>query len=125
MWPVWLVHPPLMVPLWKPLWLIPSLHVLVISQLFRSDASALSFGRRAVVEEEQRMMEPLSDQRTEGVSGVGASLLSECVILGSSDLPALRSEGDVIIGGLFPVHYLVSNSQNSYHSKPQNLPCNG
>jgi len=71
------------------------------------------------------MMGPPSDQRTEGVSGVGVSLLSECVILGSSELPALRSEGDVIIGGLFPVHYLVPNSQNTYHSKPRNLPCNG
>ena len=70
-------------------------------------------------------MGPLSDQRTEGVRDVGVSLLSECVILGNSELLALRSEGDVIIGGLFPVHYLVSNSRDTYNSKPQNGPCNG
>ncbi|XP_030236831.1 olfactory receptor CU1 [Gadus morhua] len=70
-------------------------------------------------------MGPQSDLRTEGVRDVGVSLLSECVILGNSQLLALRSEGDVIIGGLFPVHYLVPNSQNTYNSKPQNLPCNG
>ncbi|CAL8347043.1 unnamed protein product [Arctogadus glacialis] len=70
-------------------------------------------------------MGPQSDLRTDGVRDVGVSLLSECVILGNSKLLALRSEGDVIIGGLFPVHYLVPNSQNTYNSKPQNQPCNG
>ncbi|KAJ3591113.1 hypothetical protein NHX12_009060 [Muraenolepis orangiensis] len=69
------------------------------------------------------MMWPLSDLRTEGVSGAGAS--SECVTLGNSEQLALHSEGDVIIGGLFPMHYLVPDSRSNYHNKPQNLPCNG
>ncbi|CAL8347063.1 unnamed protein product [Arctogadus glacialis] len=86
--------------------------------------SKLSFGTRAL-EEVEHTVGPLSDQRTEGVRDVGVSLLSECVILGNSELLALRSEGDVIIGGLFPVHYLVSNSRDTYNSKPQNGPCNG
>lgn len=107
----------------RPLGLLPSLHLLVISHLFRLGGSELSLGRRAVVTEEQRMLGPLSEPRT--VSGVGVSLLSECVVVGNNEPLALRSEGDVIIGGLFPVHYLVPNSQNTYRSKPQNLPCNG
>ncbi|CAL8373975.1 unnamed protein product [Gadus morhua 'NCC'] len=96
----------------------------MISHLFQTGGCELSFGTRAL-EEVEHMMGPQSDLRTEGVRDVGVSLLSECVILGNSQLLALRSEGDVIIGGLFPVHYLVPNSQNTYNSKPQNLPCNG
>ncbi|XP_056466724.1 extracellular calcium-sensing receptor [Gadus chalcogrammus] len=96
----------------------------MISHLFQTGGCELSFGTRAL-EEVEHTVGPLSDQRTEGVRDVGVSLLSECVILGNSELLALRSEGDVIIGGLFPVHYLVPNSQNTYNSKPQNLPCNG
>ena len=124
MGPVWPVHPPLVVPLWQPRWLLLSLHILVISHLFRRSGCELSFGRRAMVED-QKMMGSLSDLKTEGVNGVGVSLLSECVILGNNKLLALCSEGDVNIGGLFPVHYLVPSSRNTYHSKPQNLPCNG
>ncbi|CAL8334758.1 unnamed protein product [Boreogadus saida] len=93
-------------------------------QLIIEGWSKLSFGTRAL-EEVEHTVGPLSDQRTEGVRDVGVSLLSECVILGNSELLALRSEGDVIIGGLFPVHYLVSNSRDTYNSKPQNRPCNG
>uniref|UniRef100_A0A8C5CJC8 Olfactory receptor C family, u1 n=1 Tax=Gadus morhua TaxID=8049 RepID=A0A8C5CJC8_GADMO len=96
----------------------------MISHLFETGWSKLSCGSRAL-EEVEHTVGPLSDQRTEGVRDVGVSLLSECVILGNSELLALRSEGDVIIGGLFPVHYLVSNSRDTYNSKPQNGPCNG
>ena len=122
--PVWPVHLLPVVQLRQPLWLLPSLHVVMISHLFQTGESELNFGTRAL-EEEEHMMGPLSDLRTEGVRDVGVSLLSECVILGNSELVALRSEGDVIVGGLFPVHYLVSNSQNTYNSKPQNRPCTG
>ena len=121
---VWLVHPPLVVLLWQPIWLLPSLHILMISHMFETGVSELSFSTRGL-EEEGHVMGPLSDLRTEGVRDVGVSLLSECVILGNSELVALRSEGDVIIGGLFPVHYLVSNSRDTYNSKPQTRPCNG
>uniref|UniRef100_A0A8C5AYC8 Olfactory receptor C family, u1 n=1 Tax=Gadus morhua TaxID=8049 RepID=A0A8C5AYC8_GADMO len=79
------------------------------SELYMPGGCELSFGTRAL-EEVEHMMGPQSDLRTEGVRDVGVSLLSECVILGNSQLLALRSEGDVIIGGLFPGlivdHYL-------------------
>ncbi|XP_074496896.1 extracellular calcium-sensing receptor-like [Sebastes fasciatus] len=38
---------------------------------------------------------------------------------------ALHSGGDVVIGGLFPLHYVAPKPQHSYHSKPQLTPCNG
>ncbi|XP_039645091.1 extracellular calcium-sensing receptor [Perca fluviatilis] len=38
---------------------------------------------------------------------------------------ALQSEGDVVIGGLFPLHYVAPKPQHSYHSKPQLTPCSG
>uniref|UniRef100_A0AAX7VYH5 G-protein coupled receptors family 3 profile domain-containing protein n=1 Tax=Astatotilapia calliptera TaxID=8154 RepID=A0AAX7VYH5_ASTCA len=45
-----------------------------------------------------------------------------CVKLGGSELLALHSDGDVVIGGFFPLH-VASNPQYSYNSKPQTTPC--
>uniref|UniRef100_A0A4W5MSE7 Olfactory receptor C family, u1 n=1 Tax=Hucho hucho TaxID=62062 RepID=A0A4W5MSE7_9TELE len=42
-----------------------------------------------------------------------------CVTLGDSELPVLQSEGDVVIGGLFPLHYLALEPEHSYRTKPQ------
>uniref|UniRef100_A0A669CBT5 G-protein coupled receptors family 3 profile domain-containing protein n=1 Tax=Oreochromis niloticus TaxID=8128 RepID=A0A669CBT5_ORENI len=41
--------------------------------------------------------------------------LSQCVTLGGSELPALHSDGDVVIGGFFPLHYVVTEPQHSYN----------
>ncbi|XP_034404863.1 extracellular calcium-sensing receptor-like [Cyclopterus lumpus] len=38
---------------------------------------------------------------------------------------ALQSGGDVVIGGLFPLHYVAPKQQQSYHRKPRNTPCGG
>uniref|UniRef100_A0A3B3VCT2 Olfactory receptor C family, u1 n=1 Tax=Poecilia latipinna TaxID=48699 RepID=A0A3B3VCT2_9TELE len=38
---------------------------------------------------------------------------------------ALQMDGDVVIGGFFPLHYLASELQHSYQSKPQVTPCSG
>lgn len=50
---------------------------------------------------------------------------SQCVTLGDSHPVVLQSEGDVTIGGLFPLHYEASEPEHSYHSKPQTTPCTG
>ncbi|XP_028275901.1 olfactory receptor CU1 [Parambassis ranga] len=42
-----------------------------------------------------------------------------------SEALALQSDGDVVIGGFFPLHYVASDPQNSYHSKPQITTCSG
>ncbi|XP_034083733.1 extracellular calcium-sensing receptor [Gymnodraco acuticeps] len=48
-----------------------------------------------------------------------------CVKLADSEPLALQSGGDVVIGGLFPLHFVAPKPQNSYHSKPQLTPCKG
>ena len=48
-----------------------------------------------------------------------ASILPQCVKLADSEPLALQSGGDVVIGGLFPLHFVAPKPQNSYHSKPQ------
>ena len=58
-------------------------------------------------------------------SSVGAGLGLGCVSLGDSELPELQSEGDVVIGGLFPLHYLALEPEHSYRTKPQHTQCNG
>ncbi|KAK5929481.1 hypothetical protein CgunFtcFv8_010708 [Champsocephalus gunnari] len=45
--------------------------------------------------------------------------------LADSEPLALQSGGDVVIGGLFPLHFVAPKPQNSYHSKPQLTPCKG
>ncbi|KAI9538771.1 hypothetical protein NQZ68_012424 [Dissostichus eleginoides] len=42
--------------------------------------------------------------------------------LADSEPLALQSGGDVVIGGLFPLHFVAPKQQNSYHSKPQLTP---
>uniref|UniRef100_A0A667X7U8 Olfactory receptor C family, u1 n=1 Tax=Myripristis murdjan TaxID=586833 RepID=A0A667X7U8_9TELE len=51
--------------------------------------------------------------------------LFQCVGLGNSEPPVLQAEGDVVIGGLFPLHYLAPKPQHRYRSKPQHTPCSG
>lgn len=58
----------------------------------------------------------------EGVCGVGFSL-PQCVKMADSEPLALQSGGDVVIGGLFPLHYVAPMPQHSYQSKPQLAPC--
>ncbi|KAK1899595.1 Vomeronasal type-2 receptor 1 [Dissostichus eleginoides] len=48
-----------------------------------------------------------------------------CVKLVDSEPLALQSGGDVVIGGLFPLHFVAPKPQNSYHSKPKLTPCKG
>ncbi|XP_034723613.1 extracellular calcium-sensing receptor [Etheostoma cragini] len=48
-----------------------------------------------------------------------------CVKLADREPLALQVEGDVVIGGLFPLHYVAPKPQISYQSKPQLPPCTG
>eukprot|EP00064_Thunnus_orientalis_P018617 superscaffoldBa00004344_g18720 len=70
------------------------------------------------------MAERLTGVGIEGVSGFGSGL-PQCVRLGDSEALALESEGDVVIGGLFPLHYVAPEPQHSYNSKPLLTPCSG
>lgn len=48
-----------------------------------------------------------------------------CVTFFDNKPLALQSKGHVIIGGLFPLHYLAPEPQQGYDSKPQLTPCSG
>lgn len=76
------------------------------------------------MEEEKTMAERLTGMEIEGVSCVGSTLL-DCVRLGDSEALALQSDGDVVIGGLFPLHYVAPEPQHNYNSKPLLTPCSG
>lgn len=54
-----------------------------------------------------------------------SSSFPQCVKLGESEPLALQSDGDVVIGGLFPLHYVAHKPHHSYHSKPQQPACSG
>ncbi|XP_075330720.1 olfactory receptor CU1 [Odontesthes bonariensis] len=66
----------------------------------------------------------LDDLGIERVSGVDSSS-PQCKKLGDIESLALESEGDVVIGGFFPLHYFTSEPQHSYQSKPRITPCSG
>ncbi|KAL3991780.1 ficolin [Sarotherodon galilaeus] len=46
-------------------------------------------------------------------------------VVGGSEPLALHSEGDIVIGGFFPLHYVAPKPQQSYNNKPQIPPCSG
>lgn len=51
--------------------------------------------------------------------------LPECVKLVDSESVALQTDGDIVIGGLFPLHYVAPKPLHSYSSKPQLTHCSG
>uniref|UniRef100_A0A668VHM9 G-protein coupled receptors family 3 profile domain-containing protein n=1 Tax=Oreochromis aureus TaxID=47969 RepID=A0A668VHM9_OREAU len=53
------------------------------------------------------------------------SSLPDCVKLAGSEPLALHSEGDIVIGGFFPLHYVAPKPQQSYNNEPQIPPCSG
>ncbi|XP_041918948.1 extracellular calcium-sensing receptor isoform X2 [Alosa sapidissima] len=46
-------------------------------------------------------------------------------MIGNFDLPVLKADGDILIGGLFPLHYMASKPDHSYTSRPQPSQCSG
>ncbi|KAL4604816.1 extracellular calcium-sensing receptor-like [Arapaima gigas] len=51
--------------------------------------------------------------------------LGHCKQMGDLELPAQEMEGDVVIGGLFPLHIAVSESEVMYTTKPGQAQCIG
>uniref|UniRef100_A0A3Q2CJG8 Olfactory receptor C family, u1 n=1 Tax=Cyprinodon variegatus TaxID=28743 RepID=A0A3Q2CJG8_CYPVA len=49
----------------------------------------------------------------------------QCVKIGDNKPLALQMNGDVVIGGIFPLHYLVPELQPNYQDKPPITVCNG
>lgn len=57
--------------------------------------------------------------------GETVSTSPHCEKLLRAEPLALHSGGDVVIGGLFPLHYVVPQLLHSYQNKPQPTPCSG
>lgn len=76
-----------------------------------------------------RQQQPLT-KRLRGLGKLGqlsfeSSVLPLCVKLDDSVSLTLEAEGDIVIGGFFPIHNLAPRPQHSYSSKPQITPCYG
>lgn len=76
---------------------------------------------QGVADANERVNEELTDARVSGV----VSVSPHCEKLARAEPLALHSGGDVVIGGLFPLHYVASQSMYSYQRKPQLAPCSG
>ncbi|XP_056230192.1 extracellular calcium-sensing receptor-like [Seriola aureovittata] len=77
-----------------------------------------------VVREQESITERLNGLGIQGASAFD-SHLPPCVKLIDSESVALQAEGDFVIGGFFPLHYVAPKPQHSYSSKPQLTPCSG
>lgn len=78
----------------------------------------------------ERGVVDINDNANERLSGSeevnsAVSVLPQCVKRSETEPLALHAEGDVVIGGLFPLHYVASRPFHSYQSKPQLAPCSG
>lgn len=110
---------------WLLLWALFSLLFPVFSDVQGTarEKKKLSV-ERGVVNEKETVTEGRTGLEREGVNGVISSL-PQCVKLADNEPLALHSGGDVVIGGVFPLHYVASQPQHSYQSKPQLTPCSG
>lgn len=50
---------------------------------------------------------------------------SGCWIMGEFDSHVLEMDGDVILGGLFPLHYVASKPDQVFTDQPQVQRCSG
>lgn len=76
---------------------------------------------QGVADANKSVNEELRDARVSGT----VSVSPHCEKLAGAEPLALRSGGDVVIGGLFPLHYVASQPMHSYQNKPQLAPCSG
>lgn len=111
----YILHPSLVgASSWLILWALFSLLIPVLS-----DAHGLVGSVEKGVANEKE-----SSLQIDGERGVVSSI-PLCVKLAHREPLALHSEGDVVIGGVFPLHYVASQPQHSYQSKPQLGACSG
>uniref|UniRef100_A0A672GG35 Olfactory receptor C family, u1 n=1 Tax=Salarias fasciatus TaxID=181472 RepID=A0A672GG35_SALFA len=76
------------------------------------------------VEKVENIDEIWNGLMTEG-QNLSDSGLPQCVKVGNSEPLTFNSEGDVVIGGIFPLHYVASKPVNSFQRRPLNTPCSG
>ena len=123
---VWTLHSTLVgASSWLLLWALFSVLFPVFSDVLKSEKEwTEQHSDRDVVKDEETLTDRLTGLGMERVNGV-VSRLPECLKLADSKPLALHSRGDVVIGGLFPLHYVAPKPQHSYRSKPELAPCSG
>ncbi|XP_016378169.1 olfactory receptor CU1 [Sinocyclocheilus rhinocerous] len=53
------------------------------------------------------------------------ALDNRCWTLGDFNSPVLEQDGDIVIGGLFPMHYIAPEIEHNYSERPQHQECSG
>uniref|UniRef100_A0A8C1K3T5 Extracellular calcium-sensing receptor-like n=1 Tax=Cyprinus carpio TaxID=7962 RepID=A0A8C1K3T5_CYPCA len=53
------------------------------------------------------------------------ALDNRCWTLGDFNSPVLEQDGDIVIGGLFPMHYTAPETDHNYSERPQHQECSG
>ncbi|XP_014874222.1 olfactory receptor CU1 [Poecilia latipinna] len=117
----------------NPLNFSQALHFCVLFSILFIALSGFSHSveKRNILRTEERaekrdstLIEKSDDLQMEETSAF-QSASTQCVKAGDNEPLALQMDGDVVIGGFFPLHYLASELQHSYQSKPQVTPCSG
>ena len=50
---------------------------------------------------------------------VSSALVTDCAFIGDEDPNSFYEDGDVVVGGVFPLHYTRVSSLPTYTSKPE------
>lgn len=67
----------------------------------------------------------LTTQLGLGAAGLVVVQASLCFSWGALSDKSLFQDGDVILGGLFPIHYAESRERHDFTAKPLHKPCTG
>lgn len=115
---------PVGVFLWLLLLLCFSVQSPVVSEVLGNSKGRGQLGSemcQGVEDANESLNEELRDSKLSGTD----SASPDCEKLAGAEPPALHSGGDVVIGGLFPLHYVASQPMHSYRDKPQLARCSG
>lgn len=111
--------------LWVFIWALFSFHFFVFSDVVHvvneNEKASLE---RGMVKDQDTVTQRLNGLGINRESSFNSSIL-QCVKLADSESLVLESEGDIVIGGLFPLHYLAHRPQHNYSCKPQITHCSG
>lgn len=121
---VWTLHSGASLRLF--IWTLSSLFFFVFSDVAyivnENEKVSLEGG---MVKDQDTITQRLNGLEIQEESRRNNSSILQCVKLEYSESLVLESEGDIVIGGLFPLHYLALRPHHSYSSKPQYTPCSG
>lgn len=105
------------------LWILFSILLIVFSGFCYSIRKRNILNIEKGTEETENTMKE-NDMQIEEFS-VNEFTSPQCVKIGDNKPLALQMNGDVVIGGIFPLHYLVPELQPNYQDKPPITVCNG